>query len=54
MLDIAAPIPVHLVYFTAWPTEQGKIGYLADIYGRDAAIYQALETAGVVLPGVQT
>ena len=54
VLDIAAPIPVHLVYFTAWPTEQGKIGYLADIYGRDAAIYQALETAGVVLPGVQT
>ena len=54
VLNIAAPIPVHLVYFTAWPTEQGRIGYLADIYGRDAAIYLALETAGVVLPGVQS
>ena len=54
VLALAAPIPVHLVYFTAWPTEQGKIGYLADVYGRDAAIYQALEAAGVVLPGIQT
>ncbi len=54
VLNLAAPIPVHLVYFTAWPTEQGKIGYLADIYGRDAAIYRALETAGVVQPGVQS
>ena len=54
VLALTAPIPVHLVYFTAWPTEQGKIGYLADIYGRDAAIYRALETAGVTLPGVQT
>ena len=54
VLAIAAPVPVHLVYFTAWPTEQGRIGYLADVYGRDAAIYAALDEAGVVLPGLQT
>ena len=54
VLNIAAPVPVHLVYFTAWPTEQGQIGYLADVYGRDAAIYDALASAGVVLAGVQS
>ena len=54
VLNFTTPIPVHLVYFTAWPTEQGMIGYLNDIYGRDALIYQALEEAGVVLAGVQS
>ncbi len=46
-------VPVHLVYFTAYPTEKGKIGYRRDIYGRDAALYQALTEAGVALGGVQ-
>ena len=46
-------VPVHLVYFTAWPTARGTIGYRNDIYGRDAAIFEALTEAGVVLPGVQ-
>ena len=54
VLNFVDPIPVHLVYFTAWPTEQGLIGYLNDVYGRDALIYQALEEAGVVLAGVQS
>ncbi len=42
VLNFETPIPVHLVYFTAWPTEQGKIGYRNDIYGRDALIYGSL------------
>ena len=46
VLNLDEPIPVHLVYFTAWPTEQGKIAYLADVYGRDAAVFNALEAAG--------
>ena len=54
VLNFAAPIPVHLVYFTAWPNDQGMINYSADIYGRDAAIFEALAAAGVVLPGVQS
>jgi len=54
VLNFVTPIPVHLVYFTAWPTEQGMIGYLNDVYGRDALIYQALTEAGVVLPGLQS
>jgi len=52
-LALQQHVPVHLVYFTAWPTARGTIGYRNDIYGRDAAIFEALTEAGVVLPGVQ-
>ncbi|NJM83484.1 MAG: L,D-transpeptidase family protein [Tabrizicola sp.] len=46
-------VPVHLVYFTAYPTAKGRIAYRRDIYGRDEALYRALSEAGVVLGGVQ-
>lgn len=46
-------VPVHLVYFTAWPTAKGGMSYRRDVYGRDAAIFEALTKAGVVLDGVQ-
>lgn len=46
-------VPVHLVYYTAWPGAKGQMTYRADVYGRDAKLFQALEAAGVVLPSVQ-
>jgi L,D-transpeptidase YcbB len=46
-------VPVHLVYFTAWPTTKGQMTYRRDVYGRDGRIFDALAAAGVVLPGVQ-
>lgn len=52
-LDLAQPVPVHLVYFTAFPSAKGKMNYRRDIYGRDARIFEALAAAGVVLAGVQ-
>lgn len=52
-LRLDAPIPVHLVYFTAWPTAKGGIAYRRDVYGRDKRIFDALAEAGVVLQGVQ-
>lgn len=52
-VTLTSPVPVHLVYFTAWPTSQGKIGYLRDVYGRDGRIFDALMQAGVVQPQVQ-
>lgn len=42
-------VPVHLVYFTAWPNLRGQIGYRKDVYGRDAKLFDALTEAGVVL-----
>jgi L,D-transpeptidase YcbB len=46
-------VPVHLVYFTAYPDAKGRIIYRRDIYGRDAALFDALSAAGVELAGVQ-
>ncbi|MFN4153472.1 MAG: murein L,D-transpeptidase [Paracoccaceae bacterium] len=46
-------VPVHLVYFTAWPGAKGQMTYRRDVYGRDAKLFQALEAAGVALPSVQ-
>ena len=52
-VSLDVPVPVHLVYFTAWPDANGQIGYRRDIYGRDGRIFDALTQAGVVLDGVQ-
>ncbi len=52
-LKLETPLPVHLVYFTAWPTAKGVIGYRRDVYGRDQRIFRALTEAGVVLRGVR-
>ena len=48
-LRLTEPVPVHLVYFTAYPSSKGQMTYRRDVYGRDAAIFRALTEAGVVL-----
>lgn len=48
-VKLEVPLPVHLVYFTAYPSAKGRIEYRRDVYGRDATIFRALQEAGVVL-----
>ena len=48
------PVPVHLVYRTAFSDLRGHMGYRADIYGRDAKLWEALQDAGVRVPGINS
>ncbi|RJL05192.1 peptidoglycan-binding protein [Paracoccus aestuarii] len=45
-LRLTPSVPVHLVYFTAWPGPDGSIRLHDDIYGRDARLWQALQAEG--------
>lgn len=47
-VDLVEPVPVHLVYRTAFTTAKGALNFRRDVYGRDAKIYNALVRAGVV------
>jgi len=49
MIELERHIPVHIVYFTAWPDAKGRMTYRRDIYGRDGRIFNALSAAGVSL-----
>lgn len=53
LVKLEQPVPVHLVYRTAFTTDTGELGFRRDVYGRDARIWAALSRAGVVVPGVQ-
>lgn len=43
------PVPVHLIYRTAFTDAKGGLHFRRDVYGRDAQIWAALDKAGVVL-----
>ncbi|SIO17018.1 Murein L,D-transpeptidase YcbB/YkuD [Rhodovulum sp. ES.010] len=52
-VDLAQPLPVHIVYRTAVTDRKGRMQYRRDVYGRDSAIFRALEAAGVALGAVR-
>jgi murein L,D-transpeptidase YcbB/YkuD len=52
-VDLETPLPVHLVYRTAFTSVTGELQFRADIYGRDALIWDALSREGVVVGDVQ-
>lgn len=41
------PVPVHLVYRTAFTSVDGRLNFRNDSYGRDARLYDALVSTGV-------
>ncbi len=47
------PVPVHIIYRTAFADEKGKVRFRRDIYGRDGRIWKALAGAGVAMRAVQ-
>ncbi len=49
-LHLEQPLPVHLIYRTAFTTLKGGVEFRRDVYGRDAKIWNALSQAGVNLP----
>lgn len=51
-IDLKEPVPVHLVYRTAFVPVKGQANYRADVYGRDAKIFKAMVNAGVALRAV--
>ncbi|MDQ2092757.1 L,D-transpeptidase family protein [Rhodobacteraceae bacterium 10Alg 79] len=53
VVKLEQPVPVHLIYRTAYTQAKGGMQYRRDIYGRDARIWEALSKAGVVLRGVR-
>jgi L,D-transpeptidase YcbB len=48
-VNLDQPVPVHILYRTVW-SEDGAIRFRADIYGRDARVFDALQATGVTLP----
>ncbi len=39
---LSSPIPVHILYWTAWMDEDGVVQFRNDIYGRDEKLAEAL------------
>lgn len=46
-VELQQPVPVHLTYRTVWVEADGEIEIREDIYGRDAAIVEALRGLGL-------
>lgn len=53
-VNLDQPVPVHLIYRTAFTRAKGHMQYRRDVYGRDARIWDALSQAGVALRADQS
>jgi murein L,D-transpeptidase YcbB/YkuD len=52
-VNLVEPVPVHIIYRTAYTDSRGNMNFRNDIYGRDARIWDALQKAGVELNRVE-
>lgn len=41
-VQLTTPLPVHVLYWTAWVGDEGTVVFRPDIYGRDARVIAAL------------
>ncbi len=48
-VNLETPVPVHLIYRTAFTDAEGGLQFRRDVYGRDATIWSALEREGVAI-----
>ena len=48
-IDLAEPIPIYLVYWTAWVGEEGRVNFRNDIYGRDSRVAQAMRVEALTV-----
>ena len=53
-VDLETPIPVHLVYRTAFISPKVRLNFREDAYGRDAKIFDGLVRAGVSLNALRS
>ena len=51
-VDLRQPVPVHLVYRTAFTNVTGSLQFRRDVYGRDGQIWNALAREGVAVRAV--
>ena len=45
---LAAPLPVYILYRTAWVEDSGAVNFRGDVYEHDAMLATALRSGGVV------
>ena len=52
-VNLVEPVPVHIIYRTAFTDAKGNLNFRRDIYDRDARIWDALQKAGVELGDIR-
>lgn len=53
-VNLEEPVPVHLIYRTAFTDARGALHFRDDVYDRDSRIWRALNAAGVVIDDIQS
>ena len=48
-ITLSHPVPVHIVYYTAWVGEDGAVQFRDDIYNRDASLWNMLHQRPAVV-----